>query len=319
MEPEEKARLAVRESFDKEAMSINKTETGFANDSFFISLPGGHEVFLKIHGLDESYRESFMTEPSILELLSGETSVNAPENIHVESESEALEKPYHFLEKLPGRTIAFPGSEVDFQRLSIDRKLSIAEDLALNIAGYHSIDFSEPGEIGLKDGKITVKSYEDWREAFRELIDWIYDIAEGNGFGSEIEDLREFMESNIGLLPRETRNVLLHREIDGKNVLVNRNRVGVVDWEGCCSGHYELDLGIAQSRFFGPNFQSEETVERYSSRLYSVYDDIRGLDAGWRERKDIYIAFGLLWNLAFVQNESRKQLYLQRAGDIIYS
>jgi aminoglycoside phosphotransferase (APT) family kinase protein len=79
----------------------------------------------------------------------------------------------------------------------------------------------------------------------------------------------------------------VHQDLKIDNVIVDRHKVrSVIDWERAISGHPELDLFTTDSRLFS-RFTSR-TARKYRPYLYRGYFDERGLQQGWKARREFY-------------------------------
>ncbi len=298
-------RIVSHEFPDRPPENIYAAEGGFAHDTFFVDFKSESFV-VKINGLssseDEDWDASFATEPYILELVREKTEVPVPEPVARDTTRSIIPEYYHIIRKVEGYSPSRDSSGTSFRNLGKTDKGEIVRQIAENVAEIHNnVKFSGFGEIRLNEGdELTVENEQSWPELFREITFFWIEKLEGDRFGDLMEDLKETVERNLHLLEDVSEPVLVHREIDDKNVLVKDGQLtSIVDWEYCIAGHHEFELAVTEGRMIESNFKTDEIWKSYRDELYCLYREKRSLDDGWEQRRLLYLIYPLAMEMFF--------------------
>jgi len=306
MNPEEMIHKIVEKEFtESEATDISPAEGGFAHDTFFVDFE--EESFVvKINGLSDieeekiDWNESFESEPYIMDLVRQETDIPVPEPVARDTSKSTIPEYYHILRKMNGYAPTASSSKTAFRNLNETEKKQILQQVGENIAKLHRIQFENFGELKVENREITIGEAKDWPELFQHMISFWIDKVEGGEFDDLVPEIREAVADNLELLENVKTPVLVHREIDTKNILVEAGELtAILDWEYCVAGHGELDLVTTEGRMIESNFNNDETWKKYRKQLYDGYKSERKLEEGWQERRQIYLLFPLVWEMAF--------------------
>jgi len=309
MNPEEMVQKILEKEFpDREPVDTYPTEGGFAHDTFFVDFE--EESFVvKINGLSDieeekiDWNESFETEPYILDLVSRKTDIPVPEPVARDTSKSTIPEYYHILRKMNGYAPTANSSKTPFRDLIETEKKRILQQVGRNIAKLHKIQFDNFGELKVENGEIAVGETKNWPELFQHMISFWIDQIEGGEFDDLVPEIRDAVADNLDLLEDVETPVLVHREVDTKNILIEDGELSaILDWEYCVAGHGELDLITTEGRMIESNFSSDENWKKYRKELYKGYESVRSLEEGWQKRRQLYLLFPLVWEMAFHPN-----------------
>jgi fructosamine-3-kinase len=329
MEIEEIAEEVVEKEFpNREAEDVYSAEEGFAHDTFFVDFEDDSFV-LKINGLDDlvekqdqDWSARFETEPYVLDLIQRETDVSVPECVARDASKNVIPEYYHILRKMKGYSPSNHSSRTSFSDLNEGRKMNILQQLGKSIARFHQIEFDSFGELRVENQKLTVEEKKGWPELFQDMISFWVQKIEGGRFDDLIPEIKEVVDNKLSLLEEVETSVLVHREIDCKNILIdNEELVGILDWESCIAGHNEFDLVTAEGRILAHNFNDDSEWEKYRKKLYQSYQDTNELEIGWKERRQLYLLYPLILEMFFYSEHSpnTEKLIKERTRKILDS
>jgi len=306
MNPEEMVQKIIDKEFpDKKPLDIYTTEGGFAHDTFFVDFPKNSFV-IKINGLSDINEEkidwdaSFETEPYILDLVRQKTDIPVPKPVARDTSKSTIPEYYHIIRKMEGNAPTTHSSQKSFKELKESEKKQILQQIGQNIAKLHQVQFENFGELKIKNREITVDKAKNWSELFQQITSFWIDQVENGKFNDLVPELRQAIRNNLGLIENVETPVLVHREIDAKNILIKDGELtAILDWEYCVAGHGELDLVTTEGRIIESNFSKDTNWEKYRKELYKGYESIRPLQKGWQQRRHLYLLFPLIWEMAF--------------------
>ncbi len=322
----EKVRLAVEDAFSgRDVVDFSELSGGHAHDTVLVQLDGGHEYVMKIFGLgelEERWRESFETEPLVLDMLDTESEIPAPEPVsggRLEADETLI---YHFMEKMTGKCPDGNAAGYYFTKLSRESKKNIMRQIGRNMAVYHrDIGFGCTGPLKISGSVLDVDSRDSWESFFLGIMkEWTPGISDP--FKDMENRILSAVEKNLDLIGNVDDYVLLHRELDAKNILIkDGNLSAILDWEWCASGHNEFDLAVVEGRMLLTQFRDKSLWKYYRKSLYSGYRRTGELEEGWEQRRQLYLLFPLVWDMNFYRESWDKpaELYRERAESLIES
>lgn len=306
------AKKVVKKEFpNRETVAIYPAEGGFAHDTFFIDFEEDSFV-LKINGLADlvekqntDWNARFETEPYVLDSIHQETCVPVPECVARDTSESTIPEYYHILRKMKGYAPAENSSQPAFRDLGEDTKKRILHQVGENIANLHQIQFEDFGEVRVGNKQLTIEKVGGWSDLFKEMISFWIDQVEGGEFDDLVPEIRKAVESNLYLIENVETPVLVHREIDTKNILVEEGELSaILDWEACVAGHGEFDLATTEGRMIVHSFSTDSVWEKYRKELYNGYENVRNLEDGWEERRQLYLLYPMTLEMAFHSKKS---------------
>jgi fructosamine-3-kinase len=312
MSPKEMAQKIVKREFpNKEEYQIYPAEGGFAHDTFFIDFEEGSFV-LKINGLadlvekqNQDWNARFETEPYVLDLIHQKSEIPVPECVARDTSKSTIPEYYHILRKMKGYAPAESSSNPAFRNLKEDTKKRIIHQIGDNIAKLHQIQFKDFGELRVENQGLKVEKTKSWSDLFQEMIYFWINQVEGGGFDELVPEIRRAVENNLDLIEDVSKPVLVHREIDNKNILLKEKELAaILDWEACVAGHGEFDLVTTEGRMIKHNFSTDRIWEKYREILFSSYQETQTLEEGWQERRKMYLLYPIILEMAFYSDKS---------------
>ncbi|MFB6158525.1 MAG: phosphotransferase family protein [Candidatus Nanohalobium sp.] len=327
MNPEEMVQKILEKEFpDREPVDTYPAEGGFAHDTFFIDFKDESFV-LKINGLadlvekqNQDWNARFETEPYVLDLIRQKTDIPVPECVARDTSETTIPEYYHILRKMEGFAPAESSSNPAFRNLRENKKEQILQKLGNNIAKLHQIQFEDFGELRVKNKELTVEKAEGWSELFHEMILFWINQLEGGKFDDLIPEIKNAVERNLDLIENVGAPVLVHREVDTKNILVEDGELAaILDWEACVAGHGEFDLVTTEGRMIAHSFSTDSIWEKYRKELYKGYENIRNLEVGWEERRQLYLLYPMTLEMAFHSDSgaNSEETIRKRTGKIL--
>jgi aminoglycoside phosphotransferase (APT) family kinase protein len=304
-------RVVKKEFPDRETLDIYPAEGGFAHDTFFIDFEDESFV-LKINGLadlvekqKQDWNARFETEPYVLDLIRQKSDIPVPECVARDISESVIPEYYHILRKMKGYAPAESSSELAFRDLGENKKKRILHQVGENIGKLHQIQFEDFGELRVENEELTTEKVDGWTDLFKDMISFWIDQVEGGGFDDLVPEIREAVENNLDLIEDVETPVLVHREIDTKNILVEKGKLAaILDWEACVSGHGEFDLATTEGRMIAHSFSTHSIWEKYRKELYKGYENVRNLEDGWVERRQLYLLYPMILEMAFHSEKS---------------
>ena len=304
-------KVVEKEFPDGETVDIYPAEEGFAHDTFFIDLEKESFV-LKINGLadlvekqSQDWNARFETEPYVLDLIRQRSDIPVPECVARDTSESTIPEYYHILRKMKGYAPAESSSKPAFRDLGENKKKQILYQVGRNMAKLHQIQFEAFGELRVENKELTVEKVDGWSDLFKDMISFWIDQVEGGEFDNLVPEIREAVENNLDIIEDVETPVLVHREIDTKNILVEDGELtAILDWEACVAGHREFDLATTEGRMIAHSFSTDSIWEKYRKELYKGYESIRNLKDGWRERRQLYLLYPMILEMAFHSEKS---------------
>lgn len=304
----------ISEEFPQETIqSISEMSSGHAHNTYRVELCE-KAIVIKIDGLNDlndqqeiSWSEQFRIEPYILDKVQQKTSIAVPEVI-ARNESKSVISDYYFVMKeLKGYSPTERADNPSFTELNNNLRKKIIFQLGSKIGSLGDIRFQAFGKVREIDGELTVVQEKPWAELFIEITEFWIDKAKGSEFDEVLEEIEGTLEEEIEVLNKADSPVLVHREIDAKNILINdEGLTGILDWEGSISGHKELDLAITEFKFIISNFEENETREDLRETLYRGFERVQELEEGFERRRWIYLLYPAILQMQFNLDKSEK-------------
>lgn len=304
-------KVAKKEFPYRETVDIYPAEGGFAHDTFFIDFEDESFV-LKINGLadlvekqNQDWNARFETESYVLDLIHQKSDIPVPECVARDTSESTIPEYYHILRKMKGYTPAESSSKPAFRDLGENKKKRILHQAGENISKLHQIQFEDFGELRVENEKLTVEKVDGWSKLFRNMILFWIDQVEGGQFDDLVSEIRKAVENNLNLIEDVETPVLVHREVDTKNILVEDGELSaILDWEACVAGHGEFDLVTTEGRMIAHSFSTDRVWEKYKKELYKGYENVRELEDGWEERRWLYLLYPMVLEMAFHSEKS---------------
>lgn len=258
----------------EEKVKLEEIEEG--SDTLYRVKTGDKNLIAKAHTYEGLEREKFIREEKVIEKVSNETDLPVPEVISTNFETEGLD--FFLMTELDGKNF----EEIE-DSLSSEEKKSFVFDAGKKLAKLHEkIGFESFGQLD-KDLRPEGK---DWREKFREDMDWRIEKLDETEFSDLRPRIREVLEENISVLDGFDNPVLVHDDVRPANFLIENGEVsGFVDWAQAFAGDPALDFVSGQFRFFGGHNRRE-----YMEEFQQGYETVRGLEISDEKRK-IYRLF----------------------------
>lgn len=312
MEPEQMAEKVVEKEFqNRDSVIIYPAEGGFAHDTFFIDFEEESFV-LKINGLshlvekqNKDWNARFETEPYALDLIRQKSDIPAPQYVARDTSKSAIPEYYHILQSMDGYTPAESSPKPAFRDLGEKKKRRVLHQVGENIAKLHQIQFENFGELRVENKELTTEKADSWSELFQEMISFWIDQVEGGKFDNLLPEIRDAVENNLDLIENIETPVLVHREIDTKNILIEEGKLSaILDWEACIAGHNEFDLVTTEGRMIAHSFNTDSIWEKYRKELYNGYENIESLETGWEERRQLYLLYPMILEMNFHSEKS---------------
>lgn len=126
-----------------------------------------------------------------------------------------------------------------------------------------------------------------WPDLYLEILKEEQLAQMSEAFQDLVPMLEKWLEDNISFLETGCAPCLVHQDLKIDNTIVGKQKVrSIIDWERAISGHPELNLFTTDSRLFS-RFTSR-TSRKYRPYLYRGYFDERGLQQGWKTRREFY-------------------------------
>ncbi|MBC5793011.1 MAG: phosphotransferase [Nanohaloarchaea archaeon] len=254
---------------------------------------------------NQDWYARFETEPYVLDLIYQKSDIPVPECVARDTSKSTIPEYYHILRKMKGYAPAESSSKPAFRNLGENKKKRILHQVGENISKLHQIQFEDFGEVRVENEKLTVEKVDGWSKLFRNMILFWIDQVEGGQFDELVSEITEAVGNNLNLIEDVETPVLVHREVDTKNILVEDGELAaILDWEACVAGHGEFDLVTTEGRMIAHSFSTDSVWEKYRRELYKGYENVRELEDGWEERRWLYLLYPMVLEMAFHSEKS---------------
>lgn len=226
--------------------------TGKFNTSYFVRVDG-QELVLRIapprNAVFVFYeREMMRQEPAIHALLLEKTTVPVAKIIAFDDSQTLISHDFLLMERLPGEPMSLS---------FVMNQNKVLRQVGNALAQTHQLTAEQYGYLG---EHAPMPPQDTWNEAF--LMMWrkmIEDVASVGYYSTEeCNWLYQLLETYIGVFERQVPASLLHMDIWGQNILVDKqgNLSGLVDWDRALWGDPEIEFavldycGISQPAFW---------------------------------------------------------------------
>jgi len=268
---------------------------------------GGRTVVLKATTADLVDPEIARSEPRLLDLADGETSIPVPTVFGYRDEHEAYPAPFYLMEHVDGENF-----EDDPHGLSPAARERVIREAGENLAELHELGpLPAFGGVGVEDGQLAVldrgdhERYDDGREwllnGFEETLDalddggWFAELADDpERFVDLVPELREYVREAVPELPSLDRPTYCHWDYRYGNLLVDPETGAtraVLDWANLCAAEPAYNLAKAECHLLSPEDDGDERtgeLRRLFRRAYADARDEWSFDADTRKRMKLY-------------------------------
>ncbi|GLV64463.1 membrane protein [Bacillus mycoides] len=173
------------------------------------------------------------------------------------------------------------------------------------------------GEILAEIHKTDFTKLDITNDAFEndQLIDWNYYLVRGNKehlewyklFSKNYENLKKWNAvANEASKMLSATTVISHRDLDPKNVMWNRNKPLVIDWESAGYINPMQDL-IETAIYWSKNEQGKLNKQRFASFISGYKKNFGALHANW----ETVLATGFLGKLGWLEYNLKRSLRIE--------
>ena len=221
-------------------VELTPIPTGKFNSGYFVRA-GDEALVLRVAPPKDSvflfYEVDMMRqEPGIHRLLLEETAVPVAEILAYDDSCEIVDRDFILMKRLPGDPLCdTPGVNTE----------NVMRRVGECLAEVHALTAEQYGYIG---EHAPMEPQPSWPEAFqvmwRKLIEDVGDT--GHYDADECRSLVSLLDRHTHLFERPVASSLLHMDIWGQNILVDRagHLTGLVDWDRALWGDPEIEFAV---------------------------------------------------------------------------
>jgi aminoglycoside phosphotransferase (APT) family kinase protein len=256
--------------------------SGAAHKTFAVSTTDRQLIVKFCH--QEKNEHRFRSAPAALRTVD---AVPTPDLIHFDGTRSVVPEPFMVISYEEGQVLNLGGSP-DFRYVSEARKRSLSIDIGRRLGMLHRENkMAEFGRLEYENGEAKLDSRRSWPDLYLEILREEQLAQMSEPFQDLVPMMENWLEDNISFLETGCAPCLVHQDLKIDNMIAGGRKVrSVIDWERAISGHPELDLFTTDSRLFS-RFTSR-TARKYRPYLYRGYFDERGLQQGWKTRREFY-------------------------------
>ena len=258
------------------SVSITQTDRlsgGDINKAYGITLNTGHHVFMKANSKQNV--SFFKAEAAGLSAIEKTHAIETPKILCTGTDN--------------GEDVGYSFLLLEFIK-SAKPKKDYWETFARDLAAMHSADvddkygFFADNFIGATEQINTPK--ERWIDFFREnRLEYQFKKADSYFSASDRTKITKLLDSLEKFLVEPASPSLLHGDLWSGNVMCGADGKAMLIDPACYIGHAEAD--IAMTELFGG----------FPENFYSAYKEVRPLEPGYEERRDLYNLYHLLNHL----------------------
>lgn len=258
------------------SVSITQTDRlsgGDINKAYGLTLNTGHHVFMKANSKQNV--SFFKAEAAGLSAIEKTHAIGTPKILCTGTDN--------------GEDVGYSFLLLEFIK-SAKPKKDYWETFARDLAAMHSADvddkygFFADNFIGATEQINTPK--ERWIDFFREnRLEYQFKKADSYFSASDRTKITKLLDSLEKFLVEPASPSLLHGDLWSGNVMCGADGKAMLIDPACYIGHAEADL--AMTELFGG----------FPENFYSAYKEVRPLEPGYEERRDLYNLYHLLNHL----------------------
>ncbi|MFB6220439.1 MAG: phosphotransferase family protein [Halolamina sp.] len=257
--------------------------------------PDGHRTAVLKATTAGLVGELARTEPRMLELVSGKTSVPVPTVFGYRDEHPEFPTPFYLMSHESGANF-----ENDPHALPPAARERVLREAGENLAEIHALGpLDAVGKVGVRNDELVVldagdhPSYDDSREYALDSGLEALETLDSGGFFPEFAEqperfadlaapLREYLQETAPALPASARPTYCHRDYRYGNLLVDPETGAtraVLDWAGTLSVEPAYNLAIAEWLLLSPDEDSASRTRTLRETFRDAYAEARD---GWR-------------------------------------